>query len=251
MKSIKVAVLTGLFTASASAAMAADLSSRSVFSPAPAFRASRNTTETWYLRGDIGYVAPKRPEADFSAGPLSGDFIRESLDNSARVGAGIGYRFHPNVRMDLTVDYFNSRFKGVAPTPTFAVASIADKGLFQSTAVLVNGYLDLPTVAGITPYIGAGLGMTHNVFSDYTRTTYDAVAGTETWQRLAGSDDNRFAWALMAGLGYKLSSNFALDLGYRYLSLGDIKTRAFDLGAGTDIESIGTHEVRLGVRYGL
>ena len=252
MKTIKIAVLSGLLTASASAsAVAADLSSRSVFSPAPVLRASRNTTETWYLRGDIGYVAPKRPEADFSAGPLTGDFIRESLDNSARVGAGVGYRFHQNVRADVTVDYFNSRFKGVAPTPTFAAASIADKGLFQSTTVMANGYLDLPTAAGITPYIGAGLGMAHNVFSDYSRITYDAATGTETLQRLTGSDDNRFAWALMAGLGVKLSSNFSLDLGYRYLSVGDIKTRAFDLGAGADIESIGTHEVRLGVRYGL
>jgi opacity protein-like surface antigen len=251
MKSIKLAVLTGVFTASASAAMAADLPSRSIFSPEPVMRASRNSTESWYLRGDIGYVAPKRPEADFTAGPVSGSFLRESLSNSATVGVGVGYRFNPNVRVDITADYFNARFRGVAPTPTFATASIEDKGLFQSTTVLVNGYLDFKSIAGFTPYVGAGLGMAHNVFSNYRRTTYDAVAGTETWERPAGGDDNRFAWALMAGVGYRMSSNFTLDLGYRYVSHGDIKTRGYDVGSGADVESIGTHEVRLGVRYGL
>ncbi|MPR12014.1 porin family protein [Microvirga tunisiensis] len=55
--------------------------------------------------------------------------------------------------------------------------------------------------------------------------------------------------ALMAGVGYQLSSNFTLDLGYRYVSLGDVKTRSYDSGTGVDVESIGAHEVRLGVRY--
>jgi opacity protein-like surface antigen len=53
----------------------------------------------------------------------------------------------------------------------------------------------------------------------------------------------------MAGVGYQLSSNFTLDLGYRYVSLGDVKTRTYDNGTGVDVESIGAHEVRLGVRY--
>jgi opacity protein-like surface antigen len=48
-----------------------------------------------------------------------------------------------------------------------------------------------------------------------------------------------------------MSSNFTLDLGYRYVSHGDIKTRGYDVGSGTNVESIGRHEVRLGVRYGL
>ena len=47
MKTIKIAVLSGLLTASASAAVAADLSSRSVFSPAPVLKASRNTIDPW------------------------------------------------------------------------------------------------------------------------------------------------------------------------------------------------------------
>lgn len=252
MKSIKIAVLTGLLTTTASsAAMAADLSSRPIFSPAPVMRAGRDSTENWYLRGDVGYVHSKRPEADFAVGPDTGAFVRESLGNSATAGVGVGYRFNPNVRVDVTADYFSVRFRGLAATPTFATTSVEDKGLFQSTTLMVNGYLDFRSAMGFTPYIGAGLGMAHNVFSDYTRTAYDAATGAETRVRLAGGDDNRFAWALMAGIGYRLSSSFTVDLGYRYVSLGDIKTRGYDVGAGSDVESIGAHEIRLGLRYGL
>ncbi|MCB5177557.1 outer membrane protein [Microvirga lenta] len=250
MSSIKIAVLAGLFTATASAALAADLP-RNFFSPAPAMRATRPSTEGWYLRGDIGYVHHKRPEADFSAGDFRSDLLREDLGDAAGVGLGIGYRFSPNFRMDVTADHFSSRFKGTAPTPTFATVSVADRASLQSSAFLVNGYVDFGSMGGFTPYVGAGIGLARNVFSDYTRTTYDAVADLETWQRLAGGDDRSFAWALMAGVGYRLSSNFSLDLGYRYVSRGDMKTRSYEAGAGSDVESIGTHEVRLGVRYGL
>ena len=35
-----------------------------------------------------------------------------------------------------------------------------------------------------------------------------------------------FAWALHAGLGYKVSPNFTLELAYRYVDLGDGVTGA-------------------------
>ncbi|HZH53944.1 MAG TPA: outer membrane beta-barrel protein [Microvirga sp.] len=250
MNAIKSAVLTGLFTATATAAVAADLP-RAFLPSAPVFRDSRTSSGGWYLRGEIGYSYHKRPEADFAAAPFSGGFVHEGLGSSAVGGVGVGYRLNPNVRMDVTADYFNAHFKGTAPTPTFATTSIEDRGLFQSTAFLVNGYLDFGGANGFTPYVGAGIGVAHNVLSDYTRTTYNVATGTETWERLAGGNEYSLAWAVMAGVGYRLSSNFTVDLGYRYIGRGDLKTRNYAAGAGTEVESLGAHEVRLGVRYGL
>jgi opacity protein-like surface antigen len=248
---LKIAILTGLFTTTASAVIAADIP-RAFYPSAPMMRGSRDTSENWYLRGDIGYVYPKRPEADFIDGPVSGGFIRESLGNAAVAGIGVGYRFGPNFRMDVTADHrFNARFKGVAPTPTFATISLADKGQFQSSTFMANGYLDFGSASGFTPYVGAGIGLAHNVLSQYVRATSDAVTGVETLQRLAGGDDYSFAWALMAGVGYRVTPNFTLDLGYRYVSLGDMKTRTYGSGVGADVEALGAHEVRLGVRYSL
>ena len=249
MNSIKIAVVTGLFTATASAAMAADLP-RAFLPSAPVFKESRSSSDGWYLRGDVGYVNHKRPEADFAAGSLVDSFVRESLSDTATLGVGLGYRFNPHFRMDVTADHhFNARFKGIAPTPTFADGYLADRGRFRSSTLMVNSYVDFRPVNGLVPYVGAGIGMAHNVFSHYARTTYDAATDVETWERLPGGDDYRFAWALMAGVGYRLSSGFTLDLGYRYISLGDVTTRSYNVGAGADVESIGAHEVRLGMRY--
>lgn len=250
MNSIKIAILGGFLASTASAAMAADLP-RAFLPSAPLITKSKASAEGWYLRGDIGYVHNKRPEADFAAGALTGGFVREGFDNAPGFGIGLGYRFNANFRADLTADYFSARFKGVAPTPTFGTVSIMDRGELQSTTVLLNGYLDFGTAAGFTPYVGAGIGFAYNDFSGYERTTYNTATGVETWQPLIGGDDYSFAWALMAGVNYRISSNAAVDLGYRYVSRGDLRTRNFAAGAGADVESIGAHEVRLGVRYGL
>ena len=249
MNTLRIAALTGLFAATGSAAMAADLP-RAFLPSSPVMWDSRQSPLGWYLRGEVGYVHYKRPEADFAARPFTSDFTREHLGNAAVVGAGLGYRFNANVRADVMLNHtFDARFKGVAPAPSLATASIVDRGSFQSSTLFVNGYLDFRPVMGFTPYVGAGIGVAHNVLSRHELTTYDAATGIETSERLAGGDSFGFAWALMAGVGYQLSSNFTLDLGYRYASLGGVKTRAYDSGIGVDVDSIAAHEVRLGVRY--
>jgi opacity protein-like surface antigen len=249
MNVIKIAAFTGLFAATSSAAAAADLS-RVFVSSSPMMRDNRESARGWYLRGTVGYVDYKRPEADFAARPFTSDLNRESLNNTAVVGAGLGYRFNTNVRADVTLDHtFDARFKGVVAAPSLAAASLSDKGLFQSSTFMVNGYLDFRSSMGLTPYVGAGIGVAHNVLSHHVLTTYFPATESETSEHFAGGDNFSLAWALMAGVGYQLSSSFTLDLGYRYVSLGDVKTRSYDNGTGVDVESIGAHEVRLGVRY--
>jgi len=232
--------------------MAADLSR--VFVPSsPTLRDYRgDNSRGWYLRGTVSYVAYKRPEADFTTPPVTENLNRESIRQTAAIGGGLGYRFNANVRTDITVDhFFNSRFKGNGPAlaPAPDTASITDRGQFQSTAFMLNGYLDFKSAMGFTPYVGAGVGVAHNTFSQHVLTTFDPATGLETSERLDGGDKFDLAWALMAGVGYQLSSNFTLDLGYRYISLGDVKTRSYDDGTGVKVDSIGAHEVRLGVRY--
>ncbi|WP_243374830.1 outer membrane protein [Microvirga solisilvae] len=245
MSFIKTTVLAGVIGITASAASAADLPRRLFMPAAPVLV---DTRDSWYLRGDVGYAHYKRPEADYTSGLISGSMSREHIGDNAVVGVGIGYRFSPMFRADVTVDHrFHSRFKGLPADGGFATGSVSDRARFETSTAMFNTYADLGTYRGITPYVGAGIGVAHNIISDYTRTT-DAL-GVITQERLAGGDDYNFAWALMAGVGYKLSNSFTLDLGYRYLSLGDVKTRGYADGAGADVESVGTHEVRFGVRY--
>jgi len=136
---------------------------------------------------------------------------------------------------------------------------VFDKGRLQSSTAMLNVYADLGTYHGFTPYVGAGIGVARNVLGRYTRIvateeaidpdTGETIPGGTVSTRLAGASDYTFAWALMAGLGYELSDSFTLDLGYRYISLGDVKTRGYGDGAGAEVESIGAHEIRIGLRY--
>lgn len=248
MNVIRIVALTGLFAATGSAASAADLTRAFLPSTSVVVRETRESPLGWYLRGDVGYADYKRPDADFAIQPFTASFSHENLGNAAVVGAGLGYRFNPNVRLDLTLDHtFDARFKGTVPAT--AAALMTDRAAFETSTFMVNGYLDFRPVMGFTPYVGAGIGMAHNVLSRHIVTTYDPVTGEETSERFAGGDAFNFAWALMAGLGYQLSSNFTLDLGYRYVSLGDVKTRSYGDGTGVDVGSLGAHEIRMGVRY--
>ncbi|MEZ0172055.1 outer membrane protein [Microvirga sp. TS319] len=245
MSIIKTTVLAGLIGMTASGTFAADLS-RGMLPPVPVLVES---TENWYLRGDVGYTRFTRPEADDTSGLIAGRMAREGVGDTAVLGAGIGYRFSPLFRADVTVDHrLSSRFTGLPTDAGFTTGSVFDRGRFQSSTAMLNVYVDVGTYRDFTPYVGAGLGVAYNVFGHYTRTTTDAL-GAVTQEHLSGGGDWTFAWALMAGIGYNLSDSFTLDLGYRYLSLGDVKTRGYAGGVGADVESIASHEVRLGVRY--
>ncbi|MBQ0822387.1 porin family protein [Microvirga sp. HBU67558] len=249
MQIIKIAALTGLFAAAGSAALAADLSRVFVSSPTT-MRDFRESSRGLYLRGTLGYADYKHPEADVAVQPDIHGLSRERLAHAAVIGTGLGYRFNANVRADVTLDHtFDARFKGVVPGPISGTTTLADSGQFQSSTIMANGYLDFRPVMGLTPYVGAGLGVAHNVLSQQVLTIYDPETGIGASRSIAGGDNFSLAWAVMAGVAYQLSSNFTFDLGYRYVSMGDVKTRAFDYGAGLEMESIGAHEMRVGVRY--
>ena len=56
-----------------------------------------------------------------------------------------------------------------------------------------------------------------------------------------------FAWAVMAGVGYAVSPNMMMDVGYRYMSFGDVTTA--DAPGAAVLKDIAAHEVRIGVRW--
>ncbi|BBE74087.1 outer membrane protein [Oharaeibacter diazotrophicus] len=211
----------------------------------------------WYLRGDIGYKVYGDPEmalsnsnyAGFDASTAKG--FHEDAGDAFAVGIGAGYKFNDYLRADVTLDYetpstFSSRlFCPGGCTDTYS-REFAD---ISAWSALVNGYVDLGTYYGVTPYVGAGIGasylLTDDVYSRYDNTR-DDYKGDGKWN---------FAWALMAGASYAINPQWSVDLGYRYLNLGDAQSGVITAGDGTttriDYKNIDAHEVRLGLRYNL
>jgi opacity protein-like surface antigen len=57
------------------------------------------------------------------------------------------------------------------------------------------------------------------------------------------------AWALMAGVGIRMSPSATLDIGYRYLNAGVINT-PITTQAGSNVKQLNSsQEIRIGVRY--
>lgn len=206
----------------------------------------------WYLRGDIGYKFYNNPEgrasnADYGALGGVADFSDEDMGEAWNVGVGVGYKFNQYFRTDFTLDYETpGEFYGRAN----CVATCGATDYSEETANisawsgLVNGYVDLGTYGGLTPYVGAGIG------ASYLRTS-----GTETSNggNYSGDDTWNFAWALMAGASYAFTPNWSMDVGYRYINLGDARSADLD-PAGTEVmhvqyNDIDAHEVRVGLRY--
>lgn len=180
----------------------------------------------WYLRGDISYSA---------ADPLY------DLPGIAhrRFGAGVGFGYHltDNFRTDVTLGYLGGdRFSYNDGTNTIDASYTVWSGL-------VSGYYDIATVVGITPYVGAGVGLT------YTRHELDANLPTVPAQISFADRSYDFAYALMAGASYKVSDNVSVDLGYQFLHTPDAKY--FDASTPAIREGTKHHLVKLGVRYDL
>jgi opacity protein-like surface antigen len=233
----------------------------------------------WYLRGDVGYSVDTRPNGNVRFRTFDGAVYTDRLSDSADLsdnfsfGVGFGYSFTDMIRADVTLDRLSGDSlwtEGYAtPCATFAAGTSCRSEAtaeFTAYSALLNGYVDLGTIAGITPYVGAGVGYTYMSW-DNTRNAYYCVDGTTACPAATfagstthrGASDWRFTYALMAGASYDLTDILKLDLGYRYRRIdgGDMfgwDAASTALGAtgvqGQD-DGLASHEVRVGVRLEL
>ncbi|WP_349369022.1 outer membrane beta-barrel protein [Salinarimonas sp.] len=247
---LAAALPAALVSAGAAPALAAD----AALPPLPAIAepvSSAPVGAGWYLRGDIGYTAYRDPEATLRAGGVAAALSGERLDDAAVVGLGAGYRFNSWLRVDVTADHrFETQATLLSGAPAAGALARAD---LSSTAVLANAYLDLGTWHGFTPYVGAGAGYAWNTLSGYALSGCGApctVGGTPLAMIAPFPDETTgsFAWALMAGVSVDAGRSLSLDIGYRYVDLGEAATGASS-GAHVETDRISAHEARIGLRW--
>ncbi|MEJ8574095.1 outer membrane protein [Microbaculum marinum] len=204
---------------------------------------------SWYLRGDVGYRAYTGPDASYQpalGGTLG--YYDQDLDDAWLVGFGLGYKFNEWFRTDVTVDYaapsdFGGRIACIAcPGLPYTLES----GRISAWTVMANAYIDLGNWAGLTPYVGGGIGAANLRLSDYTGYNPPFLAATGRFG--ADADAWNFAWSATAGASYDLTSNLLLDVNYRYLAMGDVST-VDQIGGRIAIDDVNSHEFRVGLRY--
>jgi opacity protein-like surface antigen len=198
----------------------------------------------WYLRGDIGYnFNSDFYDYDFSAYPG----VSTSQD-SAPVFASIGsgYHFSDYFRAEANIGFLTSDSLDINFNDNFGSTSAAwvDTDLWSG---IINGYVDLGTYVGITPYIGAGAGMVYSQTTVGDRTVYPN--GAEFYQQ----DENNefsFAYTLNAGASYQVTQNASIDIGYQYFSAPDARTVSTD-NFKVESDGVDFHQIKVGLRYDL
>lgn len=223
-----------------------------------------------YFKGFVGAANPVVGDVSTELFEFN-DFIveHEGIKSSPLFGVGIGYQFNSWLRFDMTAEYrgdalfvAQDRFPG--GNGTFDRGSNEFEGTFlpgtneytadiESWLGLFNAYVDLPTVLCVTPYVGAGIGMS----SISVLGLKDVNVPNDSVFYAADHTETNFAWAVYGGLAYDVNQSVTLDLSYRYADLGDARSgtvRAFDGSssyASVDIDDITSHDVMLGVRWKL
>jgi OmpA-OmpF porin, OOP family len=215
-----------------------------------------------YVRGDLG--AAHGTDTDFHGqnlgatapfSSLNGTKQKSNFDTSFIFGGGLGYRFTPAYRADVTLDYIPDLH---ASGQNSGFASLHSDSRVSSLVGLFNGYIDINGLWNVfgpfQPYIGAGVGLAH---TDLGRTGFSGSIGATsvTGSGISGNTTTHFAWGAGAGVGYPITPNLTLDLGYKYLDLGEMQTGG-QLSSGATTINIApakadfhVHTLMIGLRW--
>jgi len=216
----------------------------------------------WYLRGDIG-MSNQGVKELFNqqyTTASSVQTVQKDFDSAPLFGLGFGYQWNTWLRTDVTGEYRGkANFHGLDIVKTSTNTMLTDQytGSKSEWLVLANIYADLGTWYSFTPFIGAGIGASYNTISNFTDTCA-TVSGCPGGSVATGATASKwnFAWAVHAGVSYKVNSQLSLEFAYRYVDLGNAMSGDLMTFQGTnnvynpmEFRRITSHDVKFGVRW--
>ena len=190
--------------------------------------------------------------------------VGDKHDNTFGGSLAIGYDFDKMFEVPVRAEIEYSIFSRAKAKQRFTEA---DTGLpnermsrtqsFNIQTLFVNAYWDINTGTKFTPYVGAGIGAAF-IKTKGNSKGYNDLEGS--WDIDFGSKTvTNFAWNVGAGLGYDITDHWTVDLGYRFVGLGSVKTGTYYEPSGAvpgtndsvqmKSSDLRQHQVSLGVRY--
>jgi opacity protein-like surface antigen len=261
MRTVKLIVAAGAASMLSSMAFAADMA----IAPPPMQYAPPPVEDFggWYLRGDIGFSNQRVDRLNNALDSTLTSSVQNNSFNTAGIfGLGAGYKFNNWFRADVTGEYRgNSQFFGTdAITYAGGVGTDTYHATKSEWVVLANAYVDLGTWWCMTPFIGAGVGGARVSINNFTDQSIANNGGGALPGLAYGANASKWnlAWALHAGVAYRVSPNFTIELAYRYLDMGDGVTGDLQTFDGTNsinnpmtFKNITSHDLKLGLRWDL
>lgn len=207
--------------------------------------ATTSAATAWAADADSGFYGRLDSGASFSRN--AGQDVGTDVGAAGILGAGVGYRFNRFLRGDVTLSYRDGY--RIDSSKVMDGLTYSSKGGVDSLAGLANVYVDPVRFGIFRPYFGGGVGFARNRIGNVSVSVLD-YNGT-----LDGNASTSFAWQGSAGVGVELTPTLTVDIGYRYMDLGEGVTGSHvDFGEWTqdNWKSKGylrAQELQLGLRY--
>ncbi|MBN2428386.1 MAG: porin family protein [Deltaproteobacteria bacterium] len=215
------------------------------FTIVPDLRAEEH--RSYYFSAKTGISLMEFANASYYSaigGDQTARYDRASDDGVFGAGVGLGYYLTKNLRAEI--EYFYRDTFEYNKRPTNDGIANANQELKTQT-LMAQVFYDIPNRTPLTPSVFAGAGIA------YHETDADAqllIAPFFTYQ--GSNSETEFAWNIGLGAGYALTDRMAIDLMYRYISLGEVewknnRTDGGDMGgAEADITA---NEILVSIRY--
>ena len=105
---------------------------------------------------------------------------------------------------------YNQNFTTAKDTRNYTMVDVS-RGSQNYRSYMLNGYFDIPTYTPVHPYVGAGVGLAR------VKNRLNILTGPDF---VTKDSKTNIAYQLMAGIGYNLTCNWTLDVGYRWVDNG-------------------------------
>lgn len=163
-------------------------------------------------------------------------------DQTAALGALIGWRFE---RLPLRLEgevHHRFRFDYDVRDQQTPSNYVGYETNLSTTAALANLKWELRQWKDFTPYLQGSFGWARNSADTERR----SVAGTYTKHT---TDTDNFAFGAGIGFLWDFARNWGLDLGYRYINLGEVDVKGFPTGETITADDLIAHDVQLSIIY--
>ena len=187
----------------------------------------------FYFRGDIGPAETEDTEVRSFVGPVSAAKIE--FDTGVRVGAAGGYSFCPWFALEAEIGWVYNEIDTIS-------GGIAADARVMQAPFLGNAVLQYKNPTGLTPFIGAGAGVSLSILQ-----IDDATDGAVSVEGAAG--DTVFAWQAFGGLRYDFNKRLGVGVMYKYLSTDDAEWDVEDTTQNIEFEGMQTHSISLVVNF--
>lgn len=169
------------------------------------------------LAGSFSYSASETKGDDAFGGALAVGYNFDTLLN-VPVRAEIEYAIYSQVKGETSSSSNDSSYGSIF-SDFYGV-----KQELNIQTLFLNAYFDIKTGTPFTPWIGAGLGMAFVRSESSAYYDFDYGRYRRLFEGSAASQNTtNFAWNVGAGIGWKVAEPLTIDLGYRFVSLGEVE----------------------------